>query len=177
MWKHSIKEQKNNQLLLNQNKNAWKKVTSYSLKESVFSKRSVFLKKSAKTLTFFMNSICRKGKNWFKVDSQKDRLGTSLFPHPEMFMNANLDFVICLISIFLVASQLTAMSTEYRECCPCQLYDILLTKYFVLASLVAGRRPQCTVTGNVLHRTYPLEYQICSSQPKQKLCWASSLLI
>ncbi len=48
---------------------------------------------------------------------------------------------------------------------------------FLLASLVAGRRTQCRVAGNVLYHTYPLEYQICSSQPRQKLCWASVLRI
>ncbi len=47
----------------------------------------------------------------------------------------------------------------------------------LLACLVAGRKPQCTVAGNILHYTYPLEYQICSSQPRQKSCWASSLRI
>jgi hypothetical protein len=50
------------------------------------------------------------------------------------------------------------------------------TSIFLLASLVAGRRPQCTIAGNVLHRTYPLEYRICSSQPRQKSCWASASL-
>jgi hypothetical protein len=35
---------------------------------------------------------------------------------------------------------------------------------FLLASLVTGRRPRCTVAGNVLYHTNPLEYQICSSQ-------------
>ncbi len=35
----------------------------------------------------------------------------------------------------------------------------------------------CRLAGNVLHHTYPLEYQICSSQPRQKSCWASSLRI
>jgi hypothetical protein len=48
---------------------------------------------------------------------------------------------------------------------------------FLLASLGVGRRPQCTVARNRLNHTYPLEYQICSSQPRQKLCWASSLRI
>ncbi len=35
----------------------------------------------------------------------------------------------------------------------------------------------CGVAGNVLNQTYPLEYQICSSQPRQKSCGASSLRI
>jgi hypothetical protein len=35
--------------------------------------------------------------------------------------------------------------TEYTERWPCPLFDILLDKHFPLASLVAGRRPQCTV--------------------------------
>jgi hypothetical protein len=48
---------------------------------------------------------------------------------------------------------------------------------FLLASLVAGRRPQCRVAGNVLHNTHPLEYKICSRRPMQKSCWASSLRI
>jgi hypothetical protein len=52
----------------------------------------------------------------------------------------------------------------------------------LLASLVAGRKLQLTagiyrLAGNVLHHTYPLEYQICSSHPRQKSCWASSLRI
>jgi hypothetical protein len=47
---------------------------------------------------------------------------------------------------------------------------------FLLASLLAGRRPQCTLAGNLLYHTYPLEYQISSSYPRQK-CWASSLRI
>jgi hypothetical protein len=49
---------------------------------------------------------------------------------------------------------------------PCTDLNILLNKYFLLASLLAGRRPPCTVAENVLHQTYPLEYQIYSSQPK-----------
>jgi hypothetical protein len=48
---------------------------------------------------------------------------------------------------------------------------------FCSVSLVAGRRPQCTVAENVLYPTYPLEFQIPSSQPRQKSCWASSLRI
>jgi hypothetical protein len=32
--------------------------------------------------------------------------------------------------------------TEYTECWPCPLFDILLS-IFLLASLVTGRRPQC----------------------------------
>ncbi len=36
---------------------------------------------------------------------------------------------------------------------------------------------QCRLAGNVLHHTYPLEYQICSSHPRQKSCWASPLRI
>ncbi len=35
--------------------------------------------------------------------------------------------------------------------------------------------PRSIVAGNVLHHTYPLEYKIFSSQPRQKLCWASTL--
>jgi hypothetical protein len=35
----------------------------------------------------------------------------------------------------------------------------------LLASLVAGRRPQCTVAGNILHHTYPLEYQTAPASP------------
>jgi hypothetical protein len=35
--------------------------------------------------------------------------------------------------------------------------------------------PWCRVARNVLHHTYPLEYQIRSSQPKQKSCWARLL--
>jgi hypothetical protein len=31
----------------------------------------------------------------------------------------------------------------------------------------------CRLAGNVLHHTYLLEYQICSSQPRQKSCWVS----
>ncbi len=34
----------------------------------------------------------------------------------------------------------------------------------------------CTAAGNVLHHTYPPEYQISSSQPRQKSCWASTLV-
>jgi hypothetical protein len=34
--------------------------------------------------------------------------------------------------------------TEYTECWPCPLFDILLNEYFPLASLVAGRGPQCS---------------------------------
>jgi hypothetical protein len=48
---------------------------------------------------------------------------------------------------------------------------------FLLASLVTVRRHQCRIVGNVLHHTYPLEYKIFSSQPRQKPCWASSLSI
>ncbi len=42
---------------------------------------------------------------------------------------------------------------------------------FLLASLVAGWRLQCTAGAEqqgILHQTYQLEYQICSSQPRQK---------
>jgi hypothetical protein len=48
---------------------------------------------------------------------------------------------------------------------------------FLLANLVTSRRTQCSVAGKALHHTYPLEYHICSSQPRQKSCWASSLRI
>ncbi len=34
----------------------------------------------------------------------------------------------------------------------------------------------CRVARNVLHQTYPLEYQIFSSQPRQKSCWAITLV-
>ncbi len=47
----------------------------------------------------------------------------------------------------------------------------------LLASLVAGRRPWATIAGNVLQYTYPLEYQTCTSRPRQKSCWAISLRI
>ncbi len=33
----------------------------------------------------------------------------------------------------------------------------------------------CRLAGNVLHHTYPLEYHIFTSQPRQKSCWASLL--
>ncbi len=63
----------------------------------------------------------------------------------------------------------------------CQLFDILLHKYFP-AGQPSGRQKtpvfcQATVAENVLHHTYPLEYQICSSQPRQKLCCAIPLCI
>ncbi len=48
---------------------------------------------------------------------------------------------------------------------------------FLLAGLVAGSKPQWAVAGNVLHRTYPLEYQICSSQPRHKSCVGPALYI
>ncbi len=71
--------------------------------------------------------------------------------------------------------------TEYTECWPCTLFDILFNKYFP-AGQPSGRQKTtvfcwATVAGNALQDTYPLEYQICSSQPRQKSCWASSLCI
>jgi hypothetical protein len=53
------------------------------------------------------------------------------------------------VPLSLVCRLLTTKSTEYTECWPCQLFDIFLNKYFpagifLLASLVAGRRPQCS---------------------------------
>jgi hypothetical protein len=38
----------------------------------------------------------------------------------------------------------SGLPTEYTECWPCPLFDTLLNKYFLLASLVAGRETQCT---------------------------------
>jgi hypothetical protein len=51
---------------------------------------------------------------------------------------------------------------------------------FLPAGPMTGRRPVfcwCRLAGNILHHTYPLEYRICSSQPRQKSCWASYLRI
>ncbi len=70
---------------------------------------------------------------------------------------------------------------EYTECWPCPLFYILLNKYCP-AGQPSGRQETpvfcwATIAENVLHRTYPQEYQICSSQPRQKQCWANSLRI
>ncbi len=63
---------------------------------------------------------------------------------------------------------------------PVRFFIFFSLTIILLASLVAGRRlPYTAGAGQqgVLHYTYPLEYQICSSQPRHKSCWASSLRI
>ncbi len=81
----------------------------------------------------------------------------------------------------MYCEQATCNTTEYTEWWPCPLfwYFVQYVSIFLLASLVAGRKPQCNagcrLAGNVLHHTYPLEYQICSCQPRQKSYWANSL--
>jgi hypothetical protein len=64
---------------------------------------------------------------------------------------------------------------RYIEWWPCHPIDISL-----LAGLVTGRRLQCAA-GAEWQGMYsihsPLDYQICSSQPRQKSCWAISLRI
>ncbi len=76
-------------------------------------------------------------------------------------------------------SQLRPQSTQSAG--PVRFLIFCSVSIFLLARLVAGRGPpvfcRATVAGNVLNHTYPLEYQICSSQPRQKSCWASSLRI
>jgi hypothetical protein len=66
-----------------------------------------------------------------------------------------------------------AWTTEYTECWPVRFLMFCSISIFLLASLVAGRRPQCTLAGNLLYHTYPLEYQIFFNES----CWASSLRI
>ncbi len=76
-----------------------------------------------------------------------------------------------------------AQQAEYTECWRgCLPYDILLSKYFTAGQ---PRDRQETpvycwcrlVAENVLQHTYPLDYQIFASQPRQKSCWANSLCI
>jgi hypothetical protein len=70
------------------------------------------------------------------------------------------------------------VTTEYRQSAgPVRFLIVCSISIFLLAILVAGRSARCKVAGNVLHHTYPLEYHICASQPRQKSCWASSLRI
>ncbi len=75
----------------------------------------------------------------------------------------------------------TLQATEYTECWPCPRLHILINKYF--PAIQPSDKWEtlvycwCRLTGNVLHHTYPLEYKIFSSQPRQKSCWASSLRI
>ncbi len=45
---------------------------------------------------------------------------------------------------------------------PLRFLIVCSMSIFLLASLVAGRRPQCTVAGNVLYHTYPLKSHAAS---------------
>jgi hypothetical protein len=71
------------------------------------------------------------------------------------------------------------LEAKYMSAGPVRCFIFCSISIFLPACLVTGRRPQWTASaaGNVLHHTYPLEYQIFSSQPRQRLCWASSLRI
>ncbi len=64
-------------------------------------------------------------------------------------MNTSVLYVHCP-NRFPQISVDTTQEAKYTECWPCQPFDILLNKYFLLASLLAGRRPQCSLAGNVL---------------------------
>jgi hypothetical protein len=59
--------------------------------------------------------------------------------------------------------------TEYTECVlalSVRFFLFCSISIIPLASLVAGRRPQCTVAGNIiLHHIYPLKYQTAPASP------------
>ncbi len=71
----------------------------------------------------------------------------------------------------------TVWTTEYTECWPCLLFDILLKSIILLASPVAARKLRCTAGADKqgMYSTIPIHWNIKSSQPRQKSCWASSL--
>ncbi len=54
--------------------------------------------------------------------------------------------------------------TECTECWPCPLFDILFNEYFRAASLVVGRRPQCSGPPQQrMYSTLPIHWNIKSA--------------
>ncbi len=57
----------------------------------------------------------------------------------------------------------SVLATEYTECWPCPLFDICSISNSLLASLLAGRKPQCTPGADYLRMYLPIHWNIKSS--------------
>jgi hypothetical protein len=54
---------------------------------------------------------------------------------------------VCVLYVlynYAYLGMVSGRTTDCTECWPCPVFDILLISISLLASLVAGRRPQCT---------------------------------
>jgi hypothetical protein len=120
------------------------------------------------------NNICHQARLHFCKLLRRMRL-ISLTVYNVLYSPLSVVYVHSIFSVFIFILFILYQEAKDIDCWPCLPFDI-----FLLVSLLASMRPECTadaLAGNILHQTYPLEYQNCSSQPRQKLCWASSLRI